>query len=68
MGGKEMIMVKWNWFDNSWKIKITMISNRKEQYNVEYKKIDKEKEFSELIFFRKQFPWWIDVEIYFSSS
>ena len=56
MEGKEMIVVKWNLFDNSWKIKITMISNWKEQYNVEYKKIDKEKEFSELIFFRKQFP------------
>ena len=65
MGEKKMVVNKWN----SWqKIKITMNSNLKEQWNVKQEKINKEREFSELGFFRKQFLWWIDVEIYFSSS
>ena len=64
-----MIVINWNWFDNSLcKIKITMISNWEEWYNAKYEKINKEKEFSELRFSRKQFPRWIDVEMYFSSS
>ena len=39
MGRKEIIMIKWNWFDNSWwKIKITMVSNWEKQWNVNRKK------------------------------